>query len=112
MVITSFKNDFKIDKNCRYSFSKAKEDIYGLMDTVQKQQSVIRRLVEELNVIKNNNSTVTVIQFNEAIEAYNVSILANDQRITEVWEYAETIKARVTRLSTSVKKIKKTFDKK
>ena len=119
-------NAKKIDKNCIVSFNRAKTDVYGLIDANKKQTQMINQLREEKNkivvrvnelqqilsdmkdmIIVNQNS-ISSLESQNDMDSINTMIKDNYERITEVWEYAESVKATVTRLNTSMKKIKKT----
>lgn len=105
MFVTAIKNNFKIDNNCRYSFSKAKKDIYQLINAVKKQQEMIEKLAKEQS---SRTDFITLDQFTHALDAVNYEVRAVDQRITDVHEYAENLKASVTRMNSSLKKMKDT----
>lgn len=102
-------NDKKIDNNCIISFKRAKKDVYALMDEQKRQAEIIRELraarpqVQQVSLDKD--------EFREELIKVYESIKSNYDRITEVWEYAESIKASTTRLSTSVKKLQKEQEK-
>ena len=85
----------KMDRNLRNSFKKAKRDIYALRSEREEQNDMILQALADHK------------KFMDTMEGFNEKYSELNQRITEVWEYAETVKARTTRLDTSMKKVQK-----
>lgn len=99
-------NDVKIDQNCINSFKRAKKDVYSLMNAKEEQKLLLTKILamQEENSQKMNEFNVLVANFNN--ESDNALAQENAQRITDLWEYTESVKARTTRLNTSMKKLR------
>jgi len=106
-------NERYIDDNCKTSFTRVKKDVYNLVHRQEEQDLILQKMF-----MKKYASFATVKQVNEVIRQFNAllkknhdMIKENKETITEVWEYAEMVKARTTRLMTSYKKMKIKQDK-
>lgn len=94
-------NDLKIDNNCIVSFKRAKTDVYGLIDANKKQTEMISELKADKNKI-----ILRVNELQQILNNMSSLIKESSDRVTQVWEYAESIKATTTRLTTTIKKLR------
>lgn len=101
-------NDKKIDNNCVVSFQRAKRDIYALRDEQQEQAALLSEVKSmKLGVyIKNEDLQAEMDKMLDLIKLNNDRITEVNDRVTQVWEYSESVKASTTRAATSLKKLK------